>query len=195
VVSLNSEKMIVLASRSESRKKALKLLGLKFRTIPSKIDESAFKEKRPELRAKGLAELKASSVAKKLKNAVVIGADLIVVYRNKIYEKPKSKSEALAMLKSFSGKTVTVVAGLAVVDSSSGKMLSTVEKCKVKFRKLTDNEIKEYIAKYPVLKFSAAFDGNAALMFAERVEGSIAFYTGIPLNELVLFLRKLRCLK
>ena len=72
VVSLNSEKMIVLASRSESRKKALRLLGLKFRTIPSKIDENAFKEKMPELRAKGLAELKASSVAKKLKNAVVI---------------------------------------------------------------------------------------------------------------------------
>lgn len=186
-----SEKRVVLASRSESRKRALKLLGLKFKTIPSNIDEKALKEKNAEARAKKLAELKASSVAKNLKSSVVIGADLIVIYNGKIYEKPKSKDEAFKMLKSFSGRTVTVVSGLAVVDSDSGKMLSTVKKCKVRFRKLPDDEIKRYIAKYPALKFSAAFDGNAVLMFAERVEGSIAFYTGIPLNELVLFLRKL----
>ncbi len=186
-----SERKIVLASRSSSRRRTLELLGLKFEVMPADIDEKKLKEKDPEKRAEKLAVMKAKEIGKKLNDAIIIAADLVVVFDGKLYEKPESIEEAKEMLKEFSGNTVTIIAALAVMDSSSGKLLSTVKKCDVKFRKLEEEEINRYVQKYPVLNFSGAFDGNFVLMYAEEICGSTAFYTGLPTNELVLFLREL----
>ena len=186
------KKRIILASRSESRKNALKLLGLKFSVIPSQVDEEAFGERNPEKRALKLAQLKAKDVAGRVKNAVVIACDLIVVFKGKIYEKPKSRKEAYEMLKTFSGQRVDIVAGLAVIDSESGRMFSRLKRCRVQFRKLSSNEIKDYMKRYPVLNFSGAFDGDAVLMFAKHIDGDALFYTGIPLSELTSILKKLK---
>jgi len=186
------KKRLILASRSESRKKALKLLGLKFSVIPSQVDEEAFGERNPEKRALKLAQLKAKDVAARVKNAVVIACDLIVVFKGKIYEKPKSKKQAYEMLKTFSGRQVEIVAGLAVIDSESGKLFSGLKKCRVKFKELNSREINDYIRRYPVLSFSGAFDGNAILMFSEHINGDALFYTGIPFSLLLPVLEELK---
>jgi septum formation protein len=156
------------------------------------VDEEAFTERNPEKRALKLAQLKAKDVASRVKNAVVIACDLIVVFKGKIYEKPKSKKQAYEMLKTFSGKRVDIVAGLAVIDSESGKMFSKLKRCRVQFKKLSNKEIRDYMKRYPVLSFSGAFDGNAVLMFAKHIDGDALFYTSIPLSELSSILEKLK---
>ncbi|NQU79100.1 Maf family protein [Candidatus Woesearchaeota archaeon] len=179
---------IILASQSLFRKKALEILGLEYETIPSNLDEQSIRDDCPYKLAKALSEAKAKNIGES--DALIIAGDLFVVFNNKIYEKPADEKEAFDMLKSFSGNKIDIVAGVAVYNSKSEKMLSTVEKYTVKFRKLEDYEINDYISRYPVLKLSAAFEGDGLLRFAESVEGKYPFLTGFPLNELILFLRE-----
>jgi len=69
-------------------------------------------------------------------------------------------------------------------------MLSTSKTCTVKFRELTDYEINDYVTRYPATTFSAAFNGDGLTRFAESIEGSYNFSNGLPMNELILFLRE-----
>jgi len=183
---------IILASQSSFRKKAFEILGLKYEAIPSNLDEKSIRNKDPYKLAKILAEAKAKYIGEKELNAIIIAGDLFVIFNKEIYEKPEDKKEAFDMLKSFSGNEIEIVAGVAVYNSKNRKMLSSVEKYIVKFRDLFDYEIKDYISRYPVLKLSAAFEGDGLLRFAESVKGKYPFLTGFPLNELILLLRKNR---
>jgi len=181
---------IILASESQARQKAMRILGLDYKTVPSKIDENSIRDDNPHEMARKLAEAKARAVAEKHTNNIIIAADLFVVMNHKIYEKPKSEQEAFDMLKSFSGKESEIIAGLAVLNSKTKKMLSTSSTCNVKFRELLDEEIKEYISRYPVLKFAGAYDGDGLARFAASIHGSYNFLTGLSMNELILFLRE-----
>lgn len=91
------------------------------------------------------------------------------------------------MLKSFSGNSIHIIAGLAVYNSKTKELMSTVERCVLKFRNLPDREIKSYISSYPVLSFAGGFDGEGALKFTESIDGVL---TALPVKELKLFLRK-----
>jgi septum formation protein len=181
---------IILASQSIFRKHALDILGLNYETIPSKFDEKSVRDHNPQALAKKLSEAKAKEIGRNKSNAIVIAGDLFVVFKQKIYGKPQNKPEALRMLKSFSGNWLHIIAGVAVYNSKTKQMLSSVQKYAVKFRNLMDYEIKNYIARYPVLTFSAAFDGDGLLRFAEHVEGNYPFLTGFPMQALIILLRK-----
>lgn len=181
---------IILASQSEFRKKALDILGLKYEVKPSNIDEKSIRDGNPIELAKKLAEAKALEAGKNEKDAIIIAGDLFVVFNNRIYEKPISKEEAFEMLKSFSGNTLDIPAGIAVYNTKTKKMLSTTEVNIVKFRELSDFEINDYIARYPILKFSAAFESDGAMRFSESISGSYPATYGIPMKPLILFLRE-----
>ncbi|MBW3002325.1 Maf family nucleotide pyrophosphatase [Candidatus Woesearchaeota archaeon] len=181
---------IILASNSSFRKNALDILGLKYKVISSNFDEKSIRNENPEELAKELAEAKAKVVGEKNKNAIIIAADLFVVFNNKVYEKPETKNEAFEMLKSFSGNNIDIIAGLAVYNSSTEKMLSSADKYTVKFRELKDYEINDYIERDPVLKLSGAFGPNGLVRFAETIEGHYPFVTALPMSKLILFLRE-----
>jgi len=181
---------LILASQSLLRKRAFDILGLKCETIPSNFDESLIKDENPHQRTKKLAEAKALTVGSKHPDSIVVAGDLFAVMDHKVYEKPKDLKEAERMLKAFSGKEHEVISGIAVYNSKTKKMLSTSKTCKVKFRVINSFEIKDYISRYPVLRFAAAFDGDGLLRFAERIDGSYNFATGLPMPELILFLRQ-----
>lgn len=191
---IKPRKKVILATMSASRRASFALLGIEFEAVASNVDEDSLSEANPKKRVAKLSEMKARAVAEKFKNSVVIGADLIVVLKGKIYEKPKDLKEAFAMLKSFSGKEVEILAGVTVIDSDSGRKIGAVRSCKVKFMKLSDSQIANYINNYPVLSFSGAFDGNAVLLFSESVSGDTLFYSGLPLAEVYKMLVKLGAL-
>lgn len=180
---------IILASESQYRKHALDILGLKYETIPSHIDEKAIRDENPRELARKLSEAKALTIGKAHLGAVVIAADLFVVYNNKIYEKPRDETEAHQMLSSLSGNKFEIVTGLAVYRHETNKMLSTTQVCEVTFRALIPEEIKDYIARYPVLKCAAAHEADGLLRFAENISGNYNFKAALPVNDLVLFLR------
>jgi len=182
---------IILASQSPFRKRALDILGLKYETQPSYFDEKSIREENPSELAKKLAEAKSREIGEKETDALIIAGDLFVVFNNQIYEKPKDEKEAFEMLNSFSGNKVEIIAGVAVYNSKTKEMLSTAEKYTLKFRKLLEHEIKDYISRYPVLKVSGAFEVDGAIRFAESIEkGKYPFLTAFPMNELITFLRK-----
>lgn len=181
---------IILASKSAFRKRALEILGLKFSVEPSEFDESMIRYKNPMLMAKKLSESKARKVADGNKNSIVIASDLFAVCGGRVYEKPGSKREAVSMIKSFSGKKMDIIAGLAVHNTQTKKTMSTSRKYTVTFRKLGEREIQDYVRRYPVVHCSAAMEGDALMRFARSVRGDYPFLTGIPMVPLIVFLRK-----
>ncbi|MDP2685010.1 MAG: Maf family nucleotide pyrophosphatase [bacterium] len=181
---------IILASQSPFRKHALDILGLKCEIIPSYVDESVIRHEEPDQLAIILAEAKCRKVAEIHKNAIIISADLFIVFNNNIFEKPKSKSEAKSMLNNFSGHPFKIISGLAVFNSKTEKLLLASESCVVNFRVLSNFEIDDYISRYPVEKFAGAFDADGLLRFAERIEGNYNFKAGLPVNRLIEFLRE-----
>lgn len=181
---------IILASQSPYRKHALEVLGLRYETNPSEIDELKIRHSNPRELAKLLSKAKAIKVGEKQKNAVIVAADLFVVYKNKIFEKPLTVINARKMLKTLSGKTFEIVTGIAVYNSKTKKMSTASEVCRVKFRVLSNYEINDYIARYPAIKCAGAFEADGLLRFAEKISGNYNFKAALPVNKLVLFLRK-----
>ena len=133
---------------------------------------------------------KAQKIAEKETDAVIIAADLFVVHGKTILEKPKSLQEAQEMLQQLSGNEFQIVTGMTVLQASIGKQCTALETCTVRFRKLSENEISDYIRRYPVLKTAAAFEADGLLRFAEHIEGNYNFKAALPMNKLVEFLRE-----
>jgi MAF protein len=181
---------IILASQSPFRKQALDILGLKYETTPSNIDETVIRDNDPHQLAQLLSVAKCRKIAETNTSAVIISADLFVVLENVIFEKPKSALEAKKMLSAFSGRNFEIVSGLAVLNTVTGKLLQTSQVCNVKFRTLSNFEIDDYVSRYPVLKFAGAFDADGLLRFAEQIEGNYNFKAGLPVNKLIEFLRE-----
>jgi len=181
---------IILASQSLLRRKALDILGLKYKIKPSNVNEKAIRDSNPMVLAKKLAEIKALEAGKSEVDAIIISGDLFVVFNDTIYEKPKDKKEAINMLKAFSGNKLEIVAGIAVYNTETKKILSASDTFSVKFRNLLDYEIEDYVSRYPVLRYAAAFEGDGLMRFGESTQGSYPFLYGLPMNYLISFLRE-----
>lgn len=178
---------IILASQSEHRKKAMNILGLSYECIPANIDEKAIRNPDPLKMALMISEAKAIALAEK-EEGIIITGDTFLVFEGKVLEKPTSLSEAYTMLNNLSGNKYTLVSGLAVYDTLTGKMRSTVVTCDIHLRTISQEEIKDYCNRYPVLKFAGAHETDGVVRFSERIEGSCIIETTIPMKDLVLFL-------
>jgi septum formation protein len=180
---------IVLASESPSRRRALDILGLAYEVCASEIDEKAIRGPDPVRLTLKLAEAKARKVMSGFADAIIVAGDAVAAIGDRIYEKPRDLDEAARFLRELSGSQLRFVTSLAVARSDTGRILSTVEVSELRFREIADGEVRDYIARYPVLKFAGAFEGDAVLRFAEYVSGSYNFVTGLPVSRLALFLR------
>jgi MAF protein len=181
---------VVLASESQSRKRALDILGLSYEVRPGAIDEKSIRDSDPAALTKKLAEAKAWKVANDVEDAVVVSGDAVVVKDGRILEKPRGNDEAAEFLRQLSGSAFQFVTSLAVIRSDTRRMLSTVETSEITFRQLVDGEILDYVSRYPVLRFAGAFEGDGVLRFAGSVSGSYNFITALPVSRLAVFLRE-----
>ena len=118
---------VVLASESQSRKRALDILGLTYEVRPSAIDEKSIRDSDPAVLTRKLAEANAWKVAGDVQDAVVVSGDAVVAKDGKILEKPRGNDEAVEFLRELSGSAFQFVTSLAVVRSDTRKMLSTVD--------------------------------------------------------------------
>jgi septum formation protein len=181
---------VVLASESQSRKRALDILGLTYEVCPSAIDEKSIRDSDPAALTRKLAEVKAWKVASVCHDAVVVSGDAVAAKDGKIFEKPQSYDEAAAFLHELSGSVFQFVTSLTVIRSDTRRMLSTVETSEIRFRQLIEREIRDYVGRYPVLRFAGAFEGDGVLRFADSVSGSYNFITALPVSRLAVFLRE-----
>ncbi|XP_071078733.1 probable bifunctional dTTP/UTP pyrophosphatase/methyltransferase protein [Haliotis cracherodii] len=125
---------IILASGSPRRKQILQNIGLQFEAVPSTFEENLDKSlfPHPSDYVKENARLKALEVANKLAGDqivpdLVIGADTVVAMDNTIYEKPKSRDDAINMLTGFSGRSHTVYTGMALVSPLQSSVITSGE--------------------------------------------------------------------
>ncbi|MGH7925029.1 MAG: Maf family protein [Candidatus Binatus sp.] len=181
---------IVLASESQSRRRALDLLGLTYEVQPSAIDEKSIRDSDPAALTKKLADAKAWKVANVLRDAVVVAGDAVVAKEGKIFEKPRNLDEAAEFLRELSDSAFQFVTSLCVRSCDARRVLSTVETSELRFRRLVEREIHDYVSRYPVLSYAGAFEGDGVLRFADSVSGSYNFITAIPVSRLAVFLRE-----
>ncbi len=176
---------IILASNSPRRKELLQKLGVFFTVLPSDFDESIVKHALPKEVARLRALGKALDIAMRLQDGIVLGADTVVALEKKTYGKPKNAADAKRMLKRLSGKTHSVFTGIALVNAKTKERASAVEESKVKFKKLSAQQIEEYVASGECFgkAGSYAIQGKAAALI-EGYDGSISNIVGLPLEKL-----------
>lgn len=184
-------KEIVLASSSPRRRDLLKQLGLTFRIMTAGVDETPPGGLTPAEMVEVLAGRKAAAVAGVLEDALVIGADTVVVLNGRVLGKPADREEAAGMLRQLQGTDHTVYTGVAVMDAASKKMQVAHEKTRVFFKSLDEHEIRRYVATgEPMGKAGAyAVQGRAAA-FIKGLEGCYTNVVGLPLARLTDMLKK-----
>src|SRR5579863_6976341 len=135
---------VILASASPRRLQLLRAAGIEFEVVASRVTEQRNPDEAPRDYALRMAREKAQAVSIRLPEAIVIGADTIVVCETQILEKPADAVDARRMLQLLSGRTHMVVTAFAL--ALGGKILeaSPVES-RVTFRKLAEAEIDDYI--------------------------------------------------
>ncbi len=177
---------IVLASKSPRRKKLLQQIGLKFKVRAFDVPEIFSENEKPIPLVKRLAYGKMEVAKEKIKNSLLITADTIVVQDKKIIGKPIDKNDAIAMLKKLNDSKHYVYTGFALYNAVSGKSVVDYEKTCVKFRKLSDEEIVEYVETGQPLDKAGAYgiQEDYGALFVERISGDYYNVVGLPLSKL-----------
>lgn len=174
-------KKIVLASGSPRRKEIFKTLDIDFEVIPSSYEEKLENNVFSYQKIENLAYNKALFVAKTIKeDALVVGADTVVVLNNNILGKPKDKTDAFNMLKSLSGKEHFVVTSICVLETPSLRKKINSTTSYVEFEILSDDMINSYIDKFkPFDKAGAYGIQELPQGFIKNVGGSFENIIGL----------------
>jgi septum formation protein len=190
---------LILASKSEVRKKILDQNKINCKVVHSNVDEDQVKESLlaegadPLSVSKNLAEIKSIKVSNKYSNEIVLGADSVVSLENKLINKPKSRDEALQILKKLNNSIHYLISSVCI--SKNGAMIwNHSETSELKMKKLTDNEIQKYLDKiktktllaYGVYQVEA--DG---LNLFDSIKGDIDSIMGLPIKKIKEYLNTL----
>ncbi len=191
---------IILASKSGVRRKILIANKISCEVIPSNIDEDMFKESlinegaTPELISKNLAELKANKVSKQNQDRLVLGADSVIDLNKELISKPKSRQDALEILKKLNGQKHQLISSVCI--SKNGSMIwHHTDASTLTMKQLNLDEIKLYLSKikdkelyaYGVYQIEA--DGRSLFSKIEGDENSIM---GLPVVKIKEYLDKLK---
>lgn len=180
-------KKIILASASPRRSEILENLKIPFEKRTSPIDEQAYKISDPNEMVKTLAYEKAKSVLKMDdQDAIIIGADTIVVYQQRILGKPIDQNEARMYLELLSGKEHSVFSGIAMLEVSTGKVYRQSCETKVTMRAYKEQEILAYIlTNEPMDKAGAYAIQGFGSALVESIHGDYFNVVGLPISKLI----------
>ena len=180
---------LILASGSARRKELLARIIPEYTVEVSDVDEHC--SGWPGAIVMTLSDRKASAVAEKHTDAIVLGADTLV-YNGSVLGKPHTKENAVRMLTKLSGKWHDVYTGITLIDTRNGRKIRHCEKTRVHFRLLDAAEIEAYAAtEEPLDKAGAYGIQGAAEAFIDRIEGSYSNVVGLPLAALTKMFKKL----
>tara|TARA_B100000530_G_scaffold18087_1_gene12102 strand:+ start:165 stop:743 length:579 start_codon:yes stop_codon:yes gene_type:complete len=187
---LNTNIRIILGSKSPRRIELLKLMGLNIKVRQLDVDETYPQSLSPIQTALFLSKKKAKSY-KIYDNEVLICADTIVYIKNLILEKPKTKNEALRMLKNISNKRHFVVTGVTI--KTTTKAISFYERSVVYFKKLSKQEMEFYINNYNPLDKAGGYGIQdwIGLIGISKISGSFYNVMGLPTFQVYEQLNKL----
>jgi septum formation protein len=177
---------LILASASTRRAEILHDAGLSFVVLSSAVDETPYPDESPHDLVERLASAKAElAAARAVGPAIVIAADTVIFFDGQILGKPRSSDDARQMLEKLSGRTHSVVTGVALIRLPDSERRNFVESTLVHFAALSPEQITRYLATgEPHDKAGAyAIQGHAG-RFIPRIDGCYFNVVGLPLSRL-----------
>ena len=187
---------IILASKSEVRKKILKEHEIKCIVKPSNVDEDSVKESllkvkaSPEIISKNLAELKANKISQEIAGELVLGADSVIDLNGKIISKPIDRNEALQILQDLNGQTHHLISSVCI--SQNGSMIwNYTEKASLTMKQMSKEELKIYLSKISDEALYAynvyQIEGEGRSLFS-KIEGDEDTIMGLPIKKIKEYL-------
>ncbi len=182
---------LVLASSSPRRAALLSEAGFEFEIVSPCVAEKLD----PALTLRELtlwnAIRKGMSIAQTRPEAVVLAADTLVALDNQIIGKPADLSEAARMLRLLSGRSHEVCSAVAIYRQTSGRSAILQEVSRVRFHRLSDATIENYLAVVGPLDKAGAYaaQGSGAEIIS-RIDGSFTNVVGLPMKKTVAVLAK-----
>ena len=193
-------KLIILASKSEVRKKILEENKIECKVEPSNLDEDEVKKSlinqgaTPELISKNLAELKANKVSQRRSGEIVLGADSVIDLDGKLISKPTNRVDALNILESLNGKSHFLISSVCI--SFDGKMIwNYTEKALMKMKNFSRKELEEYLSKISDKNLYSynvyQIEGEGKKLFSE-IKGNVDTIMGLPINSIKKYLDNIK---
>ena len=193
-------KSIILASKSEVRKKILDENQIECTVEPSNLDEEEVKKSlinqgaTPELISKNLAELKANKVSQKKSGEIVLGADSVIDLEGKLISKPTNRVEAMNILASLNGKSHFLISSVCI--SLNGKMIwNYSEKAEMIMKNFSQKELENYLSKISDKNLYSynvyQIEGEGKKLFSE-IKGNVDTIMGLPIKNIKQYLENIK---
>ncbi len=185
------KKSLILASSSIFRRELLQRLQVTFSTVSPHVDEAILEGEKPETTALRLAKEKARKVGEEYPHALIIGCDQVATLDGVQLGKPLNHNNATKQLKTMRGKTVTFHSALCLYNAETGNMQAEVVPYLVKFRKLTDDQIENYLTKEQPYHCagSAKSEGLGIALMESMIGEDPNALIGLPLIKLITMLQ------
>ena len=189
---------IILASRSEVRKKILDKYKIKSEVIFSNIDEDQVKDSllaegaSPLTISKNLAELKSIKISIKKPNRLVLGADSVISLNDNLINKPKTREDALEILKKLNNSKHYLISSVCI--SRNGAMIwNYTDKSELKMKNLKDDDLIEYLNKIKIetlLAYGVYQVEADGLSLFEYIKGDMDSIMGLPIKQIMNYIKE-----
>ena len=191
---------IILASKSEVRKNILKKNKIDCDVFPSNVDEEEVKNSlissgaNPLLISKNLAELKSNKISSKKPDQIVLGADSVIDLDGELISKPRSRDEALEILKKLNGKKHQLISSVCI--SKNGSMIwNFTDASFLTMKKLNLDQLKIYLSKVKDKELFAygvyQVEAGGKDLFS-KIEGNEDSIMGLPIKQIKEYIENLK---
>lgn len=188
---------LILASESPRRKDLLHKAGIRFQVFPVKVSEIPDKTLNAGEQILDIAGRKARAAFEELSKRgenssfVVLAADTEVIFEGAPLGKPSSPEDAIRTLLRLSGRVHEVITAVQMIDSSTGKTHSHLETTQVRFRPLSETEIRDYVATgEPMDKAGSYGIQGLGGKLVETIEGDFDNVVGLPVKAVLHLFEK-----
>ena len=189
---------MILASKSGVRKKILDDNNIDCEVIVSNVDEDEVKASLisegadPLVISKNLAEIKSIKVSNKNPNRMVLGADSVISLNNKLINKPKSRDEALNILKKLNNSKHYLISSVCI--SRNGAMIwNHTDTSELKMKYFTEDQLLDYLNKIKtetLLAYGVYQVESQGLELFEYIKGDHNSIMGLPIKDIINYIRK-----
>ena len=184
---------IILASKSGVRKQILDSHKIECDVIVSNVDEDEVKYSLiaegadPSLISKNLAEIKSIKVSNKNPNRLVLGADSVISLNNKLINKPKSREEALEILKKLNNSKHFLISSVCI--SKNGAMVwHYTDTSELKMKNFSTQQLSNYLDKIDtqtLLSYGVYQVEADGLELFEYIKGDRNSIMGLPIKHIL----------
>ena len=189
---------IILASKSGVRKKILDKYKIDCEVVVSNVDEDEVKNSLlnegadPAIISKNLAEIKSIKVSSKNPDKLVLGADSVISLNNELINKPKSRDEALKILKKLNNSMHFLISSVCI--SKNGAMIwNHTDTSELKMKNFTEKNLKEYLDRISteiLLAYGVyQIEANGFELF-EYIKGDRDSIMGLPMKDIINYIKQ-----